>query len=189
MDIKTVCLGLLTFGEASGYEIKKLFEDGTFNGVFDASFGSIYPALTRLAEEGLVVSREEEQQGRPDKKVYAITPQGRAHFTASLTAGIQPDRVRSEFSMAMIFAHLMPEATAQAYVDQYLAEHRDALARLEATGSDPGSQMPNLQFAIGLGRARLLASIAFMENHRNMIGPNGAAPAPAVLDRQGESHA
>ncbi|MCW0183384.1 helix-turn-helix transcriptional regulator [Zavarzinia sp.] len=182
MDIKTVCLGLLTFGEATGYEIKKLFEDGTFNGVFDASFGSIYPALTRLAEEDLVVSREEEQHGRPDKKVYAITPRGRAHFIASLTAGIQPDRVRSEFSMAMIFAHLLPDATVQTYIDQHLAEHRDALARLEATSADPGSQMANLQFAIGLGRARLLASIAFMEHHRNMISPDGAALAPAGRD-------
>lgn len=182
MDIKTVCLGLLTFGEASGYEIKKLFEDGTFNGVFDASFGSIYPALTRLAEEGLVIAREEEQQGRPDKKVYALTPAGRARFVASLLDGIQPDRVRSEFSMAMIFAHLLPEATAQSYIDQHLAESRDALRRLDVADQDPGSQMPNLKFAIGLGRARLQAGMDFMERHRHMIGLAAAAPAPCGQD-------
>ena len=45
MDVKTVCLGMLTDGPASGYDLKKQFES-TFSHFFAAGYGSIYPALS-----------------------------------------------------------------------------------------------------------------------------------------------
>ena len=45
MDTRSICLGVLSMGEATGYEIKKLFEDGPFSHFYDAGYGSIYPAL------------------------------------------------------------------------------------------------------------------------------------------------
>ena len=82
MNVRTLCLGILTTGEASGYEIKKEIEEGLFSHFIDASYGSIYPALTQLAGEGLVTVRAEEQSGKPDKKVYAITPKGATRWHA-----------------------------------------------------------------------------------------------------------
>ena len=66
MNVRSLCLGILSTGEASGYEIKKDIEEGMFSHFIDASFGSIYPALTQLAGEGLVTVREQEQTGKPD---------------------------------------------------------------------------------------------------------------------------
>ena len=40
MDVKTLCLGVLTLGDASGYEIRKQFEEGPFAHFFGASYGS-----------------------------------------------------------------------------------------------------------------------------------------------------
>ena len=57
MDVKILCLGVLSRGEASGYEIKKAFEEGPFSHFHQASFGSIYPALNALSAEGLVACR------------------------------------------------------------------------------------------------------------------------------------
>ncbi len=85
MDIRTLCLGILTWGDASGYEIKKIFED-RLSYFYEASYGSIYPALTKLTDDGLVSCRAEAQDKRPDKKVYAITPTGRMAFMDA-TAG------------------------------------------------------------------------------------------------------
>ena len=62
MDVRTICLGILTRGDATGYEIKKLFEDDGYQHFVEASFGSIYPALNRLTEEGYVSVREESQE-------------------------------------------------------------------------------------------------------------------------------
>ncbi len=80
MDVRTICLGLLTRGDATGYEIKKRFEGDGFQHFVEASFGSIYPALNRLTDEGLVSVREEAQEKRPDRKVYSITAAGRTAF-------------------------------------------------------------------------------------------------------------
>ena len=41
MDVKTVCLGMLTDGEASGYDLKKEFES-SFSHFFAAGYGSSY---------------------------------------------------------------------------------------------------------------------------------------------------
>ena len=54
MDVKTLCIGILSLGDASGYEIKKQLEE-RFSFFYDASFGSIYPALNKLQKELLQV--------------------------------------------------------------------------------------------------------------------------------------
>ena len=53
MDVKTVCLGMLTDGDATGYDLKKHF-DSSFGHFYSAGYGSIYPALASLADHGLV---------------------------------------------------------------------------------------------------------------------------------------
>src|SRR5262245_49640758 len=80
MDARVLCLGALHFGAASGYEIKKLFEEGDFRFFYETSFGSIYPALSKLVEDGLALVTEQAQDKRPDKKVYSITEKGRDLF-------------------------------------------------------------------------------------------------------------
>src|SRR3546814_15114546 len=80
MDGKTLCLAVLFREEATGYEIKKAFEEGPFAHFQRAGFGSIYPALSRLLAEGLAEARAHEQDGRPDKKVYRLNAAGRAAF-------------------------------------------------------------------------------------------------------------
>ena len=73
MSVRSLCLAILSFGDATGYEIRKESTEGRFSYFDDASFGSIYPALARLESEGLVTVREEPQAGKPARKVYSIT--------------------------------------------------------------------------------------------------------------------
>lgn len=42
--------------------------------------GSLYPALARLEEEGLVDADWTAGEGGPGRKAYAITPKGRTHL-------------------------------------------------------------------------------------------------------------
>src|SRR3546814_3831085 len=86
MDAKTLCLGVLSRGAASGYEIKKAFEEGPFSHFHQASFGSIYPALNALSADGLVAVRAQAQQKRPAKKIYSLTPKGRDRKSTRLNS-------------------------------------------------------------------------------------------------------
>jgi PadR family transcriptional regulator, regulatory protein AphA len=133
MDVRTICLGILTRGEATGYEIKKLVEDGGYQHFAEASFGSIYPALSQLTQDGLVQVRAEVQDKRPDRKVYSITPAGRSEFLASLLKPMAEDRHRSPFMFAMLFSHLLPPERVTALLDGYIHQNEQKLAQLTAT--------------------------------------------------------
>ena len=116
MDSKTLCLGALILGDASGYEIKKLFEQGPFSYFHHTSYGSIYPALGKLTHEGLVTCDEHEQDGRPDKKVYSLTDAGRAAFKKALAKIPAPDKIRSESMYMLFFANqLDPDHVREVY--------------------------------------------------------------------------
>ena len=68
-------LGLLTFGDASGYDLSRL-ASRSVGYMWAPSKSQTYKVLPRLVEWGLAESREVEQRGRPDKAVYRITDEG-----------------------------------------------------------------------------------------------------------------
>ncbi len=132
-------LGLLVEQEMHGYEIRRRLRDelGLFANI---SFGSLYPALSRLERSGAVVavgagsapgtpisstgSLSGDRAGlrarragttlatKRSRKVYRITDEGRRHFEALLTDDEQTstDDARS-FGLRLAFArHLAPSA-------------------------------------------------------------------------------
>lgn len=167
MDVRTVCLGLLTRGEATGYELGKQFEDGGFGHFAKASFGSIYPALGRLSAEGLVRVRDELQDKRPGRKIYSITPAGRARFLDALMRQPRADRHRSPFAFAMLFSHLLPEPRVRDLLDGYIAEKEAALSRIERRS--PVAASAGEQFVNGLGRAIHAAMLGYLRTHRGRL--------------------
>ncbi|MBC7102643.1 MAG: PadR family transcriptional regulator [Parvibaculum sp.] len=166
MQVTTLCLGALVFGDATGYEINKMFEDGPFSHFLDASYGSIYPALTRLTEEGLVTCKAEAQEKRPDKKIYSLTAKGRLKLRDALQQPIADDKYRSEFLFTLLFAHLLPRSRVRLMVDQRLATMKEKLSELAKPGTD---DTPGMDFARQYGYAVYSASVDFLENNRHLI--------------------
>jgi DNA-binding PadR family transcriptional regulator len=111
MDVKFPILGFLMEAEATGYDLKQRFQDpvGFFYRVSD---GSIYPALKKLAHDGLVKLRTE-RRGRRARKIYAITPRGRAHFMRMLREPAQPLFVFDESQVKIYFADQQPEVALE----------------------------------------------------------------------------
>lgn len=175
MDTKTLCLGVLARGAASGYEIKKAFEDGPFGHIHEASFGAIYPALTRLDAAGLVICREMAQDKRPDKKVYSITEAGRQALYEALLAPPGRDRRRSDFLFILFFAQLLPPERLARLVDQRIAHYRNALAEMERC--DLSGQPAGESFVHGLGVSVYRAAADYLEANRDRLLAE-VSPAP-----------
>ena len=165
MDVRTLCLGVLSLGDASGYEIKKRLEN-IFSHFYDASFGSIYPALNRLQKEGLVRCETEQQAKRPDKKVYSLTVDGRLTLVQTLNKLPGRDWVRSEFLVAMCFADLLPAGQVGEMIDRRIAEHRGQVAEL-AERETRGTAAQ--RFVAGYGRALYQAAAAYLEDNRYLV--------------------
>jgi PadR family transcriptional regulator AphA len=168
LDVKTLCLGVLTFGEASGYDIKKSFEDD-FSHFFVAGFGSIYPALAELAADGLIEGREETQAGRPSRKVYQITETGRDVFLAALARTEPRHKIRSEFFVLLYFAHLLtPDRLAQVLAKRASDVERD-LALIGEFEQQAATCTPGMNFAVGLAKAVLEATARHIDRHGDAL--------------------
>ncbi len=75
--LKYVLLGFLDCDHPwTGYDLKTVMDQSTAN-FWHAYHSQIYTTLRHLEEEGLVVSKIEEQDDRPDRRLYTITEAGR----------------------------------------------------------------------------------------------------------------
>ncbi len=157
-------LGLLEEGDLHGYEIRRRLREH-LGLLANVSFGSIYPALTRLEKAGAVMATEGEPAGavppapapptgsltgelaalrtrrhsptraRRGRKVYRITDAGRQLFAELLEGGGSPDDARS-FGLRLAFArHLAPQARL-ALLERRRAQLVQRLAEVEAARTD-----------------------------------------------------
>jgi len=171
MDVKTLCLGVLTEQDHTGYEIKRCCEE-VFRHFFVAGFGSIYPALAELQRDGLVTATSVEQKKRPDKKIYSITAAGRRALVEELAATPPRHKVRSEFLTLMYFAHLLPPERVDAVLGQMIERFEQTLVEeLALFDSDdaPGELTPGQRFALGYGRTVLTAALAYCKRQRPQL--------------------
>ena len=180
MDIKTLCLGVLSRGDATGYEIKKAFEEGPFGHIHVASFGAIYPALNMLSTAGMVVGTDMPQDKRPDKRVYSITAAGRDALMEALMAPPDEDKVRSDFLFILFFAHLLPAPRLAALIDQRIAWYRGCLERMEACGCQEARA--GERFVHGLGLAVYRAAADYLTRHRDQLLDEVSAPDRLVAE-------
>ncbi|WP_129842426.1 PadR family transcriptional regulator [Streptomyces sp. RFCAC02] len=74
--LRLYLLKLLSESPRHGYEVIRLLEE-RFNGLYAPSAGTVYPRLAKLEAEGLI--RHTTEGGR---KVYSLTPEGRAELAA-----------------------------------------------------------------------------------------------------------
>ena len=169
MDVKTVCLGMLTDGDASGYDLKKAFES-SFGHCFAAGYGSIYPALASLAECGCVSCEEIPQDGKPDRKVYQITDKGWQQLLKELENPAPSHKVRSEFLATMAFAHLMTPAQIETVLDSRVEDAEKNLRIIEEFEMSSDEGWPaGVRFTLGFGRAMMHAMTTYVEENRHML--------------------
>jgi PadR family transcriptional regulator AphA len=169
MDVKTVCLGMLTDGEASGYDLKKHFES-SFGHFFAAGFGSIYPALASLAEKEQVSCKCVPQDGKPDRKVYSITEAGRKHLLTELDKPNPTHKIRSEFLATLCFAHLMDADRVQAVLDNRVAEIEEYEKLFDEFEHECMKETPNgMHFTLGIGRAIMQAMKQYIQENGHQL--------------------
>lgn len=167
MNVRTLCLGILFFGDATGYEIRKSAQEGPFAHFIQASYGAIYPALIKLEQDGLVASREERQMGKPDRKIYSLTPAGLEAFKAALNEAPQDDVLKSEFLLITLCAELVDGNHLSSVIEEKLRWLDDKIAELEH--AQHCCHHAGSQFVVGYGLAMYRAKRAYLEQNRQTI--------------------
>ena len=105
MSVRNAILGLLSQRPLHGYMLRAAFEalvGGEDN--WDVKPAQIYTTLGRREESGLVRQEGVARAGGPEKRVYAITPDGAAELANWYVTGVQGERGRDELFVKLMLS-------------------------------------------------------------------------------------
>jgi PadR family transcriptional regulator, regulatory protein AphA len=125
-------LGVLSLGPAHGYDLCAELRE-SLGEIWTLRASHIYALLAGLEKDGLVSHERIDQENRPAKKVFHITPEGREVFSKWMTSPVGNVRdMRLEFFAKLHFARLESHAVASKLLDDQLKVCRKNVKRLVA---------------------------------------------------------
>jgi DNA-binding PadR family transcriptional regulator len=130
--IDYIILGFLLTCDLSGYDVKQKLQMSTAH-FYDASFGSIYPALRRLEATGLITASERVDAGRY-RKLFHLLAAGRLAFLQWLEQPLIIHPSRQEWLVRVFFYRHLPTATVLQLLADFqrlVTQHQDQLTVLE----------------------------------------------------------
>jgi DNA-binding PadR family transcriptional regulator len=107
MALSHTILANLANNAVSGYDLWKEFSASSCN-YWKASQQQIYRELTKLEGQGAIAATTVSQAGRPAKKLYQITDQGKKILIAWMSEFSEPTAIREDLLVKVLAAHLVP---------------------------------------------------------------------------------
>ena len=123
-------LGLLNRRPLTGYEVLKRFSRSIVF-FWHAQRSQIYAELKRMERLGLVTSRVTRQNGRPDKRSYAITSAGQAALGVWLDRPTPVGPVKDEMLLRTFFCERLVATRTATYLRHHGEAHRRVLQEFE----------------------------------------------------------
>lgn len=120
MALEHAILVSLAEKSATGYDLARRF-DASIGHFWKATHQQIYRVLARMDGDGWVTSEAIVQEGRPDKKVYAITDLGLSELRLWTSKGTPVERLRSEFAVKL---RALPFGESDAILDDVRVRRR-----------------------------------------------------------------
>lgn len=127
-------LGLVCTAPSSGYDLKRIFA-ATPMGLYRPSSGTLYPALRRMEQRGLVKAQAPSAQGDQParhRRVYGPTQTGRAAHMNWLRTPVEPATVSPDLGLHLMRFEMMEHVLAPGEVLAFLQNLADSLAVLTA---------------------------------------------------------
>ena len=103
MSLKYAILGLLSYKPQTGYDLKAHF-DQTIRHIWKADQAQIYRTLSDITKKGLAISETVIQEGKPNKKVYQLTEEGKAELIEWLSTPVQSRDQRNAELIQVFFS-------------------------------------------------------------------------------------
>lgn len=126
----------------SGYDLTRLF-DLSMAHYWHAHHGQIYPTLERMRQRGWIRRRDVIQHGRPNKRLYSITPEGIDRLMEWLRSPFEGLQMKhAPLLRCRFLGHLGAEGARQKFLEEraawsgYLETFLSIERRFFANGSD-----------------------------------------------------
>jgi DNA-binding PadR family transcriptional regulator len=157
-------LALLAAGPAHGYELRQAFEE-RFGGLLPPiNAGQIYTTLGRLERDGLVAGDDVAQNGRPNKRVYALTEDGRRALAEWVAAPGPGAKLKDEFFVKLVLAGVTGVADPRALIERQRREYLQSLRDLDQLAVERrGNGDPTVELLIEGAALHLQADLKWLD--------------------------
>lgn len=181
---RLLILGALRFMQpAHGYSVRRELESWRADEWANIAYGSIYFALNKMAEEGLLREVESETPARrPARVTYVVTDLGEEEFQRLLRASWwQRKPLTDPLQLAAAFIDQLPEAETRAVLAHRLALAEASIAEIDHLLQSPGmDQKPaHVRDVLDLNRERTRAEVTWL---RRMLDRHAASADPGAGD-------
>ncbi len=130
MSLEHAILGFLNTHARSGYDLKTRCFDIEVKAFWNADQAQIYRTLERLKATRLVNVTVRRQSGKPDRKLYEITPAGRDAFARWETVAAPLPPRRDAFLLQVYFAGEASDDAILELLSSRRASHQGRLDEL-----------------------------------------------------------
>lgn len=127
--LKHGILGLINYGEMTGYEIMQTFRD-SLNFFWKAQTSQIYRELQTLEQKKWVDKTVVLQQGKPDKNLYSITEEGRSELLRWLSESDLGIESRTAVLMKVFFMGEQSREESICYFKKLKTHYENGLENL-----------------------------------------------------------
>ncbi len=133
MSLSYAILGILSYRPMTGYNLKEVC-DNAISHFWHAHLSQIYRELSSLEDKGLVRSEVQRREGRPDRKLYHITPEGREKFQSWLVSFPRnlAMRYNNEFLLRLYFGGRIDRDEVLFQVTKYKKETEEKLRHFQS---------------------------------------------------------
>ena len=145
--MKYLFLALLSEAPTHGYDLLQTYESLFAVVLPSMNAGQIYTTLARLERDGLVQKHEVEQEGKPDKRVYALTEAGRQALVTWFDEPISGPRIKDNFYLKLVGARVSGMVEPRALIRNQRGRYLQSLHDLNSLA---------LQGEIRMDQAKLL---------------------------------
>ena len=161
--LEIMILSNLMLKPCYGYELKGKLQ------LLNPNNNKIYPLLRRFAEDGIVLSHTEAQDGKPARKIYEITEAGRQRFIELLRSfSLKAAHNSDEFYVRVAFFSLLDTKAIADILDKReaaLRSHSQTLGIVEHLSEYPDPYY-DIQFLQNFLSASTQSELRFLNNLR-----------------------
>lgn len=130
---KLIILGLLKNKPMHGYEIQTIIQVSRVDQWANVLSGSIYYALNKMEEEGIIETVKEERTGARIRKIYGITAKGEEEYVNLLKDHLHtpPHSLKSDFMVSLAMISQLPKDEAITLLKSNLSQLEKAKSEWE----------------------------------------------------------
>ena len=155
MPLEHAILAFIEYQPMSGYDLKKFFDVSVAH-FWSTTQSHIYKSLEGLEKKGWAEAHTIQQEGKPNRKEYQITDEGRAELRRWMVTPLPMEPVRDATLIQVFFSHFSTNEQIAALFEARMQEIRE---HLEALRTVAQAAINENAHRIGIERARQLWQI------------------------------